>query len=209
MIVLTWDDWGGYYDHVAPPAAPVGSYGLRVPLLVIAPYARRGAVSHTFYTFESVLKTAETLWGLPPLTRADRAAHSLLDTLDLKQAPARPYLLPQRACPRPVTAPLYHALLDQQLQRVLAQQLGLPLARITALHQTYRLGTIARRQHKDPAKVLAALKTVAAAWDEGKVILQLVGPLQASKDEYLTLRALDRWFDAPARTRLFPTPLPA
>jgi hypothetical protein len=66
---------------------------------------------------------------------------------------------------------------------------------------------IARRHPKDPAKVLAALKTVAAAWDEGKVILQLVGPLQASKDEYLTLRALDCWFDAPAHTRLFPTPL--
>jgi phospholipase C len=209
MIVLTWDDWGGYYDHVAPPAAPVGSYGLRVPLLVISPYARRGTVSHTFYTFESVLKTAETLWGLPPLTSADRTAHTLLDTLDVKQAPARPFILRPRACPPPVTRSRYHALLDQQLQRVLAQQLGLPLARITALHQTYRLGTIARRQHKDPAKVLAALKTVAAAWDEGKVILQLVGPLQASKDEYLTLRALDRWFDAPARTRLFPTPLPA
>ena len=50
---------------------------------------------------------------------------------------------------------------------------------------------------------------VTAAWDEGKVILQLVGPLQASKDEYLTLRVLDRWFQAPARTRLFSTPLPA
>ena len=62
---------------------------------------------------------------------------------------------------------------------------------------------------QDPARVLAALKTVTAAWDEGKVILQRVGPLQASKDEYLTLRVLDRWFQAPARTRLFPTPLPA
>jgi hypothetical protein len=65
------------------------------------------------------------------------------------------------------------------------------------LHQTYPLGAIARRQHKDPAKVLAALKTVTAAWDEGKVILHLVGPLQASKDVYLTLRAPDRWSDAP------------
>jgi phospholipase C len=208
MIVLAWDDWGGYYDHVAPPAAPVGSYGLRVPLLVISPYARRGAVAHTLYTFESVLKTAEVLWHLPPLTRTDRTAHSLLDTLNLKQAPARPYILPQRACPRPVTAPLYHALLDQQLQRVLAQQVGLPIARIEALHRQQTLGAIVRRQHRNPATVLAALKTVTAAWDQGKVILQLVAPSQSSKDEYLTLRAIDRWFGDPARTRLFPSPMP-
>ncbi len=208
MIVLAWDDWGGYYDHVAPPPAPSGSYGIRVPLLVISPYAKRGYVSHTFYTFESVLKTAETLWNLPALTKTDRAASSLLDTMDFKQAPARPYILHPRGCQAAVTPALYHTILDQQLQRVLSQQVGLPMAKIESLHQHATLSAIAQQQHKDPAKVLAALKVVTSAWDEGKVILQLVKPLQSSKDEYLTLVAIDKWFHAAPATRLFPTPLP-
>jgi len=206
MIVLAWDDWGGYYDHVAPPPAPTGSYGIRVPLLVISPYAKRGQVTHTLYTFESVLKTAETLWGLPPLTSADRAAHSLLDAMDFTQTPATPYILPARSCPAAVTPALYHTILDQQLQRVLAQQLGLTAPTIEAMHKTATLTDIARRQHKDPAEVLAALKTVASAWAGGKVILQLVKPLQASRDAYLTLNGIDEWFHARSGTPLFPTP---
>ncbi len=206
MIVLAWDDWGGYYDHVAPPPAPSGSYGVRVPLLVISPYAKRGHVTHTLYTFESVLKTAETLWGLPPLTSADRAAHSLLDAMDFTQTPAKPYILRARSCPPAVTPALYHTILDQQLQRVLAQQLGLTASTIETLHKTATLTEIALRQHKDPTQVLAALKTVASAWAGGKVILQFVKPLQASRDAYLTLTGVDEWFHGPPGTRLFPTP---
>jgi len=206
MIVLAWDDWGGYYDHVAPPPAPSGSYGVRVPFLVISPYAKRGQVTHTLYTFESVLKTAEALWGLPPLTSSDRTAHSLLDAVNFTQTPAKPYILSTRSCPPAVTPALYHTILDQQLQRVLAQQLGLPLTKIEARHKTAALTDIADQQHKDPAKVLAALKTVARAWAGGKVILQLVAPLQASRDAYLTLTGIDRWFHANPSAHLFPTP---
>src|SRR2546423_12496766 len=56
-VVLVWDDWGGFYDHVAPARVDAFGLGLRVPLLVIAPYARRGYLSHTTYSFESVLRT--------------------------------------------------------------------------------------------------------------------------------------------------------
>jgi phospholipase C len=58
-IFLTWDDWGGFYDHVLPPLADENGYGLRVPGLVISPYARRGYVDHQTLTFDAYLKLIE------------------------------------------------------------------------------------------------------------------------------------------------------
>jgi phospholipase C len=113
MLVWTYDEHGGYYDHVPPPAAvppddippaltagdPPGGfdrYGFRVPCAVVSPYARRNHVSHTVYDHTSILKTVETKWNLPALTRRDANANSLLDMLDLRGKPAflRPPRLP-------------------------------------------------------------------------------------------------------------------
>jgi phospholipase C len=58
-IFLTWDDWGGFYDHVAPPIVDRNGYGLRVPGLVISPYARRGYVDHQILSFDAYLKFIE------------------------------------------------------------------------------------------------------------------------------------------------------
>lgn len=58
-IFLTWDDWGGFYDHVAPPHVDAQGYGLRVPALVISPYARRGYVDHQTLSFDAYLKFIE------------------------------------------------------------------------------------------------------------------------------------------------------
>src|SRR5207248_1348147 len=58
-IFLAWDDWGGFYDHVAPPKVDGAGYGLRVPGLVISPYARRGYVDHHTYSFDAYLKFIE------------------------------------------------------------------------------------------------------------------------------------------------------
>ncbi len=63
-IFITWDDWGGYYDHVPPPTVDYFGLGIRVPLLIISPYAKKGVV-HTQYEFASVLKFAEETFGLP------------------------------------------------------------------------------------------------------------------------------------------------
>jgi len=207
MVVVAWDDWGGYYDHVAPPPAPAGSYGLRVPLLVISPYAKRGVVSHTLYTFESVLKTAETLWALPPLTGADKSANSLLDTLDLTQAPLSPRPLRTRACPPALTLQSYHDVLDQQLQRVLLQELGQPLATVQALHKRYTLAEIARFKGRDAGAVLQDLQTIDGGWSIGKNVLQLVDPTQAKADHYLDHLALDQWFNHGRGPTIFPSPL--
>ena len=58
-IFLAWDDWGGFYDHVAPPKVDANGYGLRVPALVISPYARRGYVDHQNLSFDAYLKFIE------------------------------------------------------------------------------------------------------------------------------------------------------
>jgi phospholipase C len=58
-IFLTWDDWGGFYDHVEPPRVDAMGLGLRVPAIVISPYAKRGAIDHNTYSFDSYLKLIE------------------------------------------------------------------------------------------------------------------------------------------------------
>ena len=58
-IFLTWDDWGGFYDHVVPPRVDGNGYGLRVPGLVISPYAKPGYIDHTTLSFDSYLRLIE------------------------------------------------------------------------------------------------------------------------------------------------------
>ena len=99
-IVLTWDDFGGFYDHVSPPAADQYGYGPRVPLLVISPYAKEGIVSHTVYEFASVLQMIENRFNLKPLGTRDAVANSLLDMFDFGQAPAPVLIRPLRTCPQ-------------------------------------------------------------------------------------------------------------
>jgi phospholipase C len=61
-IFLTWDDWGGFYDHVVPPVADINGYGLRVPGLVISPYAKKGYIDHQTLTFDAYLKFIEDVF---------------------------------------------------------------------------------------------------------------------------------------------------
>lgn len=103
-IFLVWDDWGGFFDHVTPPNVEnwtdgtLFRYGYRVPCLVLSPYARAGYVSHTLYSLVSLLKFAETVFDLAPLTSRDASANDMLDCFDFNQAPLPPTLLSPRAC---------------------------------------------------------------------------------------------------------------
>jgi phospholipase C len=119
LIVWNYDEHGGYYDHVPPPAAvdpdgippaidvppdqPGGfdCYGFRVPFGVVSPYARPRYVSHVVHDHTSVLKLVETKWNLPALTRRDANASDLLDSIDLASPPAflHPPSLPLPADP--------------------------------------------------------------------------------------------------------------
>jgi phospholipase C len=97
-IFLTWDDFGGFYDHVAPPHLDLYGDGPRAPLLVISPYAKRSSVFHRTSDFSSVLRFMEVLYGLPSLTERDRKANDLLGAFDFRQRPQRPLVLPERDC---------------------------------------------------------------------------------------------------------------
>jgi len=100
VIFLTWDDPGGFYDHVPPPKLDVYGLGVRVPLLIISPYAKSGYISHTQYEFSSVLAFVEARYGLPPLTTRDAVANNMLDAFNFAQQPLPPLVLSQRKpCP--------------------------------------------------------------------------------------------------------------
>jgi phospholipase C len=108
-IFLAWDDWGGFYDHVPPPEVDVNGYGLRVPGLVISPYARAGFIDHQVLTFDAYAKFIEDdfLAGarLDPKTdgRPDPRPDvretlprlgNLVRDFDFRQRPRPPLLLP-------------------------------------------------------------------------------------------------------------------
>ncbi len=87
-IFITWDDWGGWYDHVPPPSILNSyEYGFRVPLIVVSPYAKRGYVSHVTHDFGSIVKFVEVLFKLPSLGFIDSRADDLSDCFDLTQVP--------------------------------------------------------------------------------------------------------------------------
>jgi phospholipase C len=96
---LTYDEHGGFYDHVTPPPAPIpdnippmlgpgdtpaqfNQYGVRVPTIVVSPYAKAHYVSHVVYDHTSILRFIETRFGLPALTRRDALANPMLDMFD-------------------------------------------------------------------------------------------------------------------------------
>ena len=97
-VFITWDDFGGFYDHVVPPHVDNYGYGPRVPLLIISPYAKRGYVSHSVYELSSFLKFVEMRFHLPPLTQRDSRANSMLDSFNFDQKPSSPLILNERLC---------------------------------------------------------------------------------------------------------------
>jgi phospholipase C len=86
-IFVTWDDWGGWYDHVAPSIINSYEYGFRVPLIVISPYAKAAYISHTTHDFGSILKFIEDTFGLSSLGYADTNADNFSDCFDFNQTP--------------------------------------------------------------------------------------------------------------------------
>jgi phospholipase C len=102
VIILTWDDFGGFYDHVQPPVGPnaASMYGPRVPAIIISPYARPGFVDHTMYTFSSMLKLVEDTFGLPSLTSLDGNSNDMINSFDFSQQPQAPLILQPRDCPQ-------------------------------------------------------------------------------------------------------------
>jgi len=87
IILISWDDWGGWYDHVPPPQIDNMGLGFRVPLIVVSPWARHGYVSHNQHEFGSFLKITEEIFALPSLGTRDAISDDLSDCLDFDQIP--------------------------------------------------------------------------------------------------------------------------
>ncbi len=83
LIIVTYDENGGLWDHVAPPKVDRWGPGARVPTLVIGPMAKKGVVDHTQYDTTSILKLIETRFGLKPLGERDAAVADMTAALDL------------------------------------------------------------------------------------------------------------------------------
>jgi len=86
-IFITWDDWGGWYDHVAPQAIDEMGPGFRVPLIVVSPFAKHGYVSHEVYETASLLTYIESNFGLKSLGNRDAIANGFSDCFDYAQTP--------------------------------------------------------------------------------------------------------------------------
>ena len=119
-IFLTWDDWGGFFDHVAPPTVDENGYGIRVPGLVISPYAKRGYIDHQTLSHDAYLKLIEDLFlggmrldpqldGRPdsrPTVRENvPILGDLLQDFDFSQQPLPPVVLPIHPKPGPASVP--------------------------------------------------------------------------------------------------------
>ena len=97
LLIFTFDEWGGFYDHVPPTAAPIpqierdigntdGLRGFRIPTILVSPFVKRKSVSSKVYDHASVLRLIETRWNLQPLTVRDAGANNLMDEIDLNIA---------------------------------------------------------------------------------------------------------------------------
>lgn len=94
-IILTWDDYGGFYDHVSPPQIDTYGEGFRVPTIVISPYAKPHFIDHTQYEFASFLKLVEHIFNLPELSTSTRnSANDMMNSFDFSQTPQAPLVEP-------------------------------------------------------------------------------------------------------------------
>jgi phospholipase C len=92
-FMWTYDDWGGWFDHVRPPRVAGGTLGFRVPALLVSPYARRGYVDSTRLDTTSILRFIEDNWKLEPLAARDARANSLAGAFDFSKAPRAPSIV--------------------------------------------------------------------------------------------------------------------
>ena len=137
LLVINYDEWGGFFEHVAPDVAPVppaslaagdtdGLRGFRVPCLLISPFASRGLVAHDVFDHTSVLKFIEWRWGLEPLTERDATAANLADVLDFTRHDRKTSLYP--VPPGPFGAPCPSSEVNPWiLVQTLARGFGFPV----------------------------------------------------------------------------------
>jgi phospholipase C len=95
----SWDDFGGFCDHVPPPQVDASGLGPRFGLLTISPFAKSGYIEHTQLEFSSILRFIEELYGLPFLTARDRNSADMWDAFNFTGTLQAPLLLQAQTCP--------------------------------------------------------------------------------------------------------------
>lgn len=93
-FLWSYDDWGGWYDHVPPPQVDPYGFGFRVPALLVSAYAKRGYIDSTLLDYTSALKFIEENWGLEPLAQRDAEANSIVSAFDFTQPPRPAAFIP-------------------------------------------------------------------------------------------------------------------
>jgi phospholipase C len=111
VLFLTWDDYGGFYDHVPPPEVDAFGFGPRVPALVISPYAKPDYISHYTYEFSSILKFIEERWSLGHMTARDDRADDMRDCFNFEQTPNGELVIPV-----PAHLPPFRGVIDEFVQ---------------------------------------------------------------------------------------------
>jgi hypothetical protein len=168
-IFVSWDDWGGFYDHVKPPRVDANGYGLRVPGLVISPYARKGYIDHHTLSFDAYVKFIENdfLGGarldpatdgrpdLRPTVREDAPQlANIAHDFDFSQPPRPPMILPvdprtDLVAPRPVVGNAPPGPIRRLVIRAISRYLGIRQARLRLmLSSGLTLQQVARRRGK-------------------------------------------------------------
>ncbi len=105
-ILITWDDYGGFYDHVLPQVVDAYGEGFRVPTLVVSPWAKHQFIDHTTYEYGSLLRLAETAFHVSPLTARDSNANDMLNSFDFAQKPQPSLIEPGNFLEGMVTTPM-------------------------------------------------------------------------------------------------------
>ncbi|HTT61911.1 MAG TPA: alkaline phosphatase family protein [Bryobacteraceae bacterium] len=178
-IFIAWDDWGGFYDHVVPPPADKYGLGIRVPGLVISPYARQGYVDHKTYSFESWLRIVEERFGVVPMTARDDSANDMSDAFDFTQEPRPGVMLNPAGSPYPL--PL--------------QDLVHPAGALSAINSAY--GTYALAPDAIASLYAAGMATAAQPATTLPLPLSLGGVTVNVKDSAGTVRPAPLFFVSP------------
>ena len=125
-IVITWDDYGGFYDHVPPPQVDAFGEGFRVPTIVISPWAKHGYIDHTQYEFASLLRLAEDNFNLPQLGTRDMQANDMMNSFDFGAAPQPPLIEPAEFI-GPATASTTASILPSSTESVSTSTIATPV----------------------------------------------------------------------------------
>jgi phospholipase C len=129
VIIVMWDDYGGYFDTVPPPQVDENGLSFRVPGIVISPYARENYVNHNTYCFESTMKLIELLYSIPNLTARDGSMSvcgNLLNSFNFSQRPQKPHTIPLNSIQTSVVSSFLEttSLSDDDLGSMIANATG-------------------------------------------------------------------------------------